>query len=89
MYLSNLGVRTNKDGTISLNTNVLKKELNNNPSSLDAIFNSMYSSSSTLLSVSGGDNKPPVASSYTFAMTAFVAGSISGLVDTDTSPQIT
>ena len=89
VYLSNLGVRTNKDGTISLNTNILKKELSNNPSSLDAIFNSMYSSSSTLLSVSGGDNKPPVAGSYTFAMTAFVAGSISGLVDTDTTPQVT
>ena len=46
VYLSNLGVRTEKDNSLSLNTSVLKNELKNNPSSLDAIFNSMYSSSS-------------------------------------------
>ena len=89
VYLSNLGVRTNKDGSLSLNSNTLKKELLSNPASLDAIFNSMYSSSSTLLSVSGGDNKPPVAGAYAFTMTAFVAGSVSGLVDTDTTPEVT
>ena len=42
VYLSNLGVRTNKDGSLSLNSNTLKKELSSNPASLDAIFNSMY-----------------------------------------------
>ena len=70
VYLSNLGVRTEKDGLLSLNTTVLENELKNNPTSLDAIFNSMYSSSSSLLTVSGGSVKPPVAGSYSFAMTA-------------------
>ena len=74
---------------MSLNTAVLKNELKNNPASLDAIFNSMYSASSSLLTVSGGTNKPPVAGSYTFAMTAFVSGNVSGLKSNDTSPNVT
>ncbi len=89
IYLSNLGVRTNKDNTLTLNTSVLKNELKDNPSSLDTIFNSMYSASSSLLSVSGGNNKAPTAGSYTFAMTAYVAGAVTGLVDTDTTPEVT
>ena len=89
VFLSNLGVRTNKDGTLSVNSILLKNELTRNPSSLDAIFNSMYSSSSTLLSVTGGTVRPPTAGSYSFAMTAYVAGAITGLVDTDVSPEIT
>ena len=40
IYLSNLGVRTEKDGQLTLNTTILENELKNNPSSLDAIFNS-------------------------------------------------
>ena len=89
VYLSNLGVRTEKDGTFTLNTRVLENELTNNPGTLDAIFNSMYSSSSSLLSVSGGANKAPIAGSYDFAMTAYVSGAFTGLVSSDTSPQVT
>jgi flagellar hook-associated protein 2 len=89
VYLSNLGVRTERDGTLALNTTVLKNELTNNPSSLDAIFNSMYSSGSTLLSVSGGSNTAPVAGTYAFAMTAYVSGAFTGLVSNDTSPGVT
>ncbi len=89
VYLSNLGVRTEKDGLLSLNTTVLENELKNNPTSLDAIFNSMYSSSSSLLSVSGGTNSKPVAGSYAFQMTAYVSGAFTGLVSNDTSPEVT
>jgi len=88
VHLSNLGVRTEKDGLLSLNTKVLTQELKNNPSSLDAIFNSMYSSSSSLLSVSGGSSKAPLAGSYSFAMTAYVSGNIAGLASNDTSPNV-
>ena len=88
VYLSNLGVRTEKTGTITLNTNILKNELKNNPSSMDAIFNSMYSSSSSLLSVSGGTSKPPIAGTYAFAMTAYVSGAVAGLVSSDTTPGV-
>ena len=89
VYLSNLGVRTEKDGLLSLNTTALENELKNNPTSLDAIFNSMYSSSSSLLSVSGGNSSKPVAGSYAFVMTAYVSGAFTGLVSSDTSPQVT
>ncbi len=89
VYLSNLGVRTEKDGQLTLNTTILENELKNNPSSLDAIFNSMYSSSSSLLTVSGGSVKSPVSGSYAFAMTAYVSGAFTGLVSSDTSPQVT
>ena len=89
VYLSNLGVRTEKDGLLSLNTTVLKTELKNNPSSLDAIFNSMYSASSSLLSVSGGSSSAPVAGGYSFVMTAYISGNIAGLTSADTSPNVT
>ena len=89
VYLSNLGVRTEKDGLLSLNTTVLENELNNNPSSLDAIFNSMYSSTSSLLTVSGGSVKAPDPGSYAFEMTAYVSGALTGLVSNDTSPEVT
>ena len=89
VYLSNLGVRTEKNGLLSLNTTVLENELKNNPTSLDAIFNSMYSSSSSLLAVSGGTISPPEAGSYAFAMTAYVSGAVTGLASNDTSPEVT
>ena len=89
IYLSNLGVRTEKDGTLNLNTSILETELKNNPSSLDAIFNSMYSSTSSLLSVSGASSSVPVAGSYAFVMTAYVSGALTGLVSNDTTPGVT
>ena len=89
VYISNLGVRTERDGKLSLDTTVLKNELKNNPSTLDSIFNSMYSSNSSLLTVSGGISKPPVSGSYTFEMTAFVSGAFTGLASNDTSPEVT
>ena len=89
VYLSNLGIRTEKDGQLSLNTTVLENELKNNPTSLDAIFNSMYSSSSSLLHVSGGTSSKPIAGSYAFAMTAYVSGAFTGLNSNDSTPQVT
>ena len=89
VYLSNLGVRTERSGLLSLNTSVLEDALENNPSSLDAVFNSMYSADSSLLSVSGGSNSNPTAGTYAFAMTAYVSGAFTGLVSSDTTPGVT
>ena len=89
IYLSNLGVRTEKNGLLSLNTSILETELKNNPTSLDAIFNSMYSSTSSLLSVSGSTSSSPTAGSYAFSMTAYVSGAFTGLKSSDTSPEVT
>ena len=89
VYLSNLGVRTERSGLLTLNTSVLENTLENNPSSLDAVFNSMYSSGSSLLSVSGGSNSNPTAGTYAYAMTAYVSGAFTGLVSSDTTPGVT
>ncbi len=88
VYLSNLGVRTERSGFLTLNTTVLENTLKNNPSSLDAIFNSMYSAESSLLSVSGGSNSNPAPGTYAFAMTAYVAGAFTGLASNDTTPGV-
>ena len=89
VYISNLGIRTGRDGTLSLDATVLKNELKNNPSSLDSVFNSMYSSTSSLLTASGGTSSPPVAGTYAFVMTAYVSGNITGLNSNDTTPGVT
>ena len=49
----------------------------------------MYSSTSSLLTVSGGTSSPPISGSYSFAMTAFVSGAFTGLATNDTSPEVT
>ena len=89
VYLSNLGVRTERSGLLSLNTTVLENTLENNPSSLDAVFNSMYSAGSSLLSVSGGSNSNPTAGTYAYVMTPYVSGAVTGLVSNDTTPGVT
>ena len=89
VYVSNLGIQTERDGQLTLNTTVLQNELKNNPSSLDAVFNSMYSSTSSLLTVSGPTSRTPKAGSYTFAMTAYISGNINGLKSNDTTPGVT
>ena len=89
VYLSNLGVRTERSGLLTLNTSVLENTLKNNPSSFDAIFNSMYSAESSLLSVSGGTNSSPKPGTYAFAMTAYVSGAFTGLASNDTTPGVT
>ena len=89
VYLSNLGVRTERSGLLTLNTTVLENTLKNNPSSFDAVFNSMYSAESSLLSVSGGTNSSPKPGTYAFAMTAYVSGAFTGLASNDTTPGVT
>ena len=89
VYLSNLGVRTERSGLLTLNTTVLENTLKNNPSSFDAIFNSMYSAESSLLSVSGGTSSSPKPGTYAFAMTAYVSGAFTGLASNDTTPGVT
>jgi len=89
VYVSNLGIQTERDGQLTLNTTVLENELKNNPSSLDAVFNSMYSSTSSLLAVSGPTSRTPKAGSYAFAMTAYISGNIDGLKSNDTTPGVT
>ena len=52
LYLSNLGIRTNLDGTLSLTQSAFETALEADPTTFDAIFNSTATSDSEFLSVS-------------------------------------
>ena len=52
LYLSNLGIRTNLDGTLSLTQSAFETALEADPATFDAIFNSTATSDSEFLSVS-------------------------------------
>ena len=52
LYLSNLGIRTNLDGTLSLTQSAFETALETDPTTFDAIFNSTATSDSEFLSVS-------------------------------------
>ena len=58
--LSLLGIQTNRDGTLSLNPNTLKKSFEANPIIVDAIFKNQLTSDNADVSVSrlGVDTKP-------------------------------
>ncbi len=58
--LSLLGIQTNRDGTLSLNPNTLKKSFEVNPIIVDAIFKNQFISDNADVSVSrlGVDTKP-------------------------------
>lgn len=52
LYLSNLGVRTNLDGTLSLTKTAFDTAMANDSTTFDAVFNSMATSDSDYLDVS-------------------------------------
>ncbi len=58
--LSLLGVKTNRDGTLGLNTNTLKTTFEKNPKVVDAIFKNQLTTDSSDLSVKalGANTKP-------------------------------
>lgn len=51
MYLSELGVRTERDGTLTINKDTFNLQLDLNSTVFDSIFNTMFSSSSEFLNV--------------------------------------
>ena len=66
-YLAELGVSTNRDGTLSLNEFTFNSNFEENTSVFNAIFNSMFNSSSPYLKVessSGSTNPKPGAYVY-------------------------
>ena len=62
LYLSELGVRTEKDGTLVINEKTFNSQLSVNSKVFDAVFNTMFSSSSPYLkaekSAAGSEPKP-------------------------------
>jgi len=84
-YLANLGVQTERDGSLSLNVTKFDAALAANPNLLNVVFASKYSSESDNLKISGLENYAPVAGSYNFAYTSGSStGTLNGEVITGT-----
>ena len=66
MYLSELGVRTNSDGTLAIDETTFNKQIDNNSTVFDSIFNSLFSSNSPFIKVEGAGIKPPKAGVYSY-----------------------
>ncbi len=77
-YLSNLGVQTERDGSISLNTKRFDAAISANPNLVNIVFSSKYSTDSDILKLSGSENFPPVAGSYSFNYTSGGSATLNG-----------
>ena len=77
-YLANLGVQTDRDGSLSLNLTKFDAALAANPDLLNVVFSSKYSSDGDNLKISGSENFPPTPGSYSFVYTT---GSSTGTLD--------
>ena len=77
-YLANLGVQTDRDGSLSLNLTKFDAALAANPDLLNVMFSSKYSSDGDNLKISGSENFPPTPGSYSFVYTT---GSSTGTLD--------
>ena len=88
LYLSELGVRTNQDGTLSLNETTFNAQLDTNSKVFDSIFNTMFSSSSTFLKVeksSATSNPTPWTYSYISDGSSATLNAFSMTAKTDSS----
>jgi len=88
LYLSELGVRTNQDGTLSLNETTFNAQLDTNSKVFDSIFNTMFSSSSTFLKVeksSATSNPTPGTYSYISDGSSATLNAFSMTAKTDSS----
>ena len=74
-YLANLGVQTERDGTLSLDIAKFEAAIAIDPDIVNIVFASKYSSTSDKVAVTGSANYPPTAGSYSFN---FVASSGAG-----------
>jgi flagellar hook-associated protein 2 len=79
LYLSELGVRTEKDGTLSVNKNTFNNQIAFDSSVFDAVFNTMFSSSSPFIkaekSIASSEPKP---GAYGFQSTDSTTASLDG-----------
>ena len=69
VYLANLGVQTERDGTLTLNSTKFNAALDADPDLLNVVFSSLYSSDNANIAVSGSTTFPPTPGSYSFSYT--------------------
>ena len=77
-YLASLGVKTERDGSLSLDTNKFDAAITADPSLTDIVFASKYSSTSANTIVTGLTNSPPKPGSYSFVFASGDTASING-----------
>ena len=70
VYLSEVGVKTNRDGSLSLDATQLGKILTSNPEKLDAIYNSLNAMELDSLSVAFSSSATPPEGAHSFAYDA-------------------
>ncbi len=86
-YLANLGVKTERDGTLSLDKAGFEKAIAADPNLINIVFASKYSSPSDKLAASTASlNFPPEPGSYTFS---FTQSSGAGLLDSQGVTSVT
>ena len=68
-YLAHLGVKTERGGSLTLDTSKFDAALAANPDLLNVVFASKYTTDSDNLKVTGSENYPPAAGSYSFSYT--------------------
>ena len=77
-YLANLGVQTERDGSLSLDEDAFEAAITANPDILDVVFSSKYSSSIANLTASGISAYPPEAGAYSFAYSSGSTATLNG-----------
>lgn len=78
IYLSNLGVRTERDGSLSLDSDVFQAAMASDPAQYRAIFQSLNQSSSEGVSVSLASYAAPPAGAYAFEFTDANTATLNG-----------
>ena len=83
LYLTQLGVSSNRDGSFSLNETTFRKKLTDDTKVFDAIFNTMYSSDSDFITVekstSTETSLSPKAGAYSFTSTNSTTASLNNI----------
>jgi flagellar hook-associated protein 2 len=64
LYLAQIGVQTERDGTLTINAERFEQALEANPELVNALFTTKYSSQNSDLSISGLSFAPPKAGTY-------------------------
>jgi flagellar hook-associated protein 2 len=78
VYLASLGVQTERDGTLILDTTKFDSAIAADPGLADIVFSSKYSTTSPNTTVTGSTSYPPKAGSYSFVYSSGNTATING-----------
>ena len=78
LYLANLGVRTERDGTLTLDTASYDAAIAADPTLANIVFASKYSTTNANITATGSVNVPPTPGSYSFVYSSGDTATIDG-----------